>query len=70
MDGNFTKFRWDSTGINAYYGVGEGLGVNLSKFVRFDQYGIYGIDRIGGDAYDPSVREDDLEGEKKDLERR
>ena len=46
MDGNFKAFRWDETGINAYYNNGGDLGINQSKFVRFDHYGIYGIDGI------------------------
>ena len=46
MDGNFKAFRWDETGINAYYNNGGDLGINQSKFVRFDHYGIYGIDSI------------------------
>lgn len=41
-DGNFSRFRWDKSGINAYY-MGD-AGLNLAKFVRFDHYGIYGID--------------------------
>ncbi len=41
-DGNFSRFRWDKSGINAYHMSDAGL--NLAKFVRFDHYGIYGID--------------------------
>lgn len=55
MDGNFKTFRWDQTGINAYYNLGEGYGVNLSKFVRFDHFGIYGIENNSGDNYVPET---------------
>lgn len=55
MDGSFKTFRWDQTGINAYYNLGEGYGVNLSKFVRFDHFGIYGIENNSGDNYVPDT---------------
>ena len=42
LDGQFTAFRWDSKGISAYVPI-EGGGINLGKFVRFDHYGIYGV---------------------------
>lgn len=46
-DGNFTAFRWDSTGINAYEQLytrdGRKNGINLATFVRFDPWGVYGI---------------------------
>jgi hypothetical protein len=49
LDGNHATFRWDSRGINAfsiqYDEENENAQlVNLAKFVRFDMYGIYGID--------------------------
>lgn len=44
LDGNFPTFRWDSKGISAFE-VND-LGVNFNKFVRYDHYGIYGIDGI------------------------
>ena len=47
-NGNYPSFRWDPNGLNAYsfdtdiksatYGK-----VDTSKFIRFDQYGIYGL---------------------------
>lgn len=52
-------FRWDAYGISAYdaiwhnAGVDIGTvisGVNTKKFVRFDKYGIYGINDIGIDG--------------------
>ena len=42
LDGQFTTFRWDSKGISAYVPI-KGGGINLGKFVRFDHYGIYGV---------------------------
>lgn len=42
LDGQFTTFRWDSKGISAYVPI-EGGGINLGKFVRFDHYGVYGV---------------------------
>lgn len=45
-DGNFSSFRWDARGINAFdvlYHNEEVIGINTSKFVRFDHFGIYGI---------------------------
>lgn len=48
IDGANTSFRWDHRGINAFStsqdDTGKVLMVNLGKFVRFDKYGIYGID--------------------------
>jgi len=58
MDGNFTAFRWDSSGINAYYKLGGDQGINLSKFVRFDHFGIYGMDNPDQTgAYAPTSEE-------------
>lgn len=51
LDGQFTTFRWDSKGISAYVPI-EGGGINLGKFVRFDHYGIYGVD--GGSNFSPN----------------
>lgn len=59
MDGNFTAFRWDTNGINAYYKLGGDQGINLSKFVRFDHFGIYGMDNPEqGGSYTPSSEDD------------
>lgn len=58
MDGNFKTFRWDESGINAYYKLSGNSGINLSKFVRFDHYGIYGIDTDAGINYKPSSEND------------
>ena len=48
MDGSFPSFRWDSAGISAYeYELssitGEPTNFNYGKFVRMDQYGLYGM---------------------------
>jgi len=58
MDGNFTAFRWDDSGINAYYKLSGDSGINLSKFIRFDHFGIYGLDNpdLAG-AYRPTSEE-------------
>lgn len=43
-DGHYVSFRWDYKGISAYAPVGqESGGYDLSTFVRFDHYGLYGI---------------------------
>lgn len=43
-DGNYVSFRWDSEGISAYAPVGQEFGgYDLGTFVRFDHYGLYGI---------------------------
>ncbi len=41
MNGSQPSFRWDKTGINAYESRREGY--NNKTYVRFDQYGIYGV---------------------------
>lgn len=50
MSGNFPSFKWDGNGISAYEfktdSNGKPYGFNTSKFVRFDQYGLYGIKGI------------------------
>lgn len=46
LDGDAPTFRWNSYGLNAYkqiYIDGEKAGVQLQQFVRFDQFGIYGL---------------------------
>ena len=58
MDGNFKTFRWDESGINAYYILSGDTGVNLSKFVRFDHFGLYGIDSDEGETYNPESEDD------------
>lgn len=40
-NGAFPAFRWDSSGLNAY--KNDSNGYNYNSFIRFDQYGLYGI---------------------------
>lgn len=49
MAGNTPSFRWDARGITAYDAnwdkeLGTVYGINTKKFVRFDKFGVYGID--------------------------
>ena len=37
------SFRWDKSGISAYEKNGDDDTYNLKTFVRYDQYGLYGI---------------------------
>ena len=55
LDGQFTTFRWDSKGISAYVPI-EGGGINLGKFIRFDHYGIYGVN--GDSKFSPNSEQD------------
>jgi hypothetical protein len=56
MSGNEPAFRWDAYGISAYDAHWQKLGdstsvisgIDSKKFVRFDKYGIYGIDNAAG----------------------
>ena len=60
MKGSFPSFRWDSDGISAYqFKQEEGVPTNFNygKFVRLDQYGLYGID--GQEEFSPA-RESDI----------
>jgi len=41
-NGDFPSFRWDPNGLNAYRFNNDGS-VDTSQFVRFDQFGIYGM---------------------------
>ena len=49
-NGRTTSFRWDKDGINAYKvsfdNNGNAIGFNDAVAVRYDQYGIYGINGI------------------------
>lgn len=47
-------FEWNSTGINAY--MSDDNTVNYGKFVRFDQYGLYGY-AGGNPAWDPRIED-------------
>ena len=41
--GDFPSFRWNSQGINAFYINLDDGAYDPTRFVRFDQYGIYGL---------------------------
>lgn len=64
-NGSNTSFRWDSRGISAYSKIGKDdsatgteEGYDANKFVRFDHYGIYGIDGAYAGNFDPDTPED------------
>ena len=61
MHGNDPTFRWDAFGINAYsFDVTNGYlhGLDTSKGVRFDRFGIYGYDAKGDSMWHPNSMED------------
>ena len=43
LDEGNPSFRWDKYGISAYKKTSDSQPYDLSTFVRFDQYGLYGI---------------------------
>lgn len=51
-NGEYPSFRWDPNGLNAYKFTDDGR-VDTTQFVRFDQYGIYGIQNAP-EVYVPS----------------
>lgn len=61
MSGSYPSFRWDDKGINAFAfaydpTTKKAYDFNTSKFVRYDQYGIYGID--GQSGFEPQNEND------------
>lgn len=52
-DGNAPSFRWDAQGISAYQVDSSTNSVDFNKYVRFDQYGVYGFQ--GNTALDLNV---------------
>lgn len=56
LNGNQASFRWDSLGINAYKKLEDGHYSN-KNYVRFDQYGIYGINNLEED-FEPKSEEE------------
>lgn len=71
MNADEPVFRWDAYGISAYdaewydSGIGTTIsGVDTTKFVRFDKYGIYGInsevltEAIDGGSWHPADMEE------------
>ena len=64
LDGNRPSFRWDSSGINAYYNDTT-KGLYLNTFVRMDGFGFYGVkdwtgteDGAENNAFVPQSEED------------
>ncbi len=69
-DGAHASFRWDKYGINAYDATREIdeatnqevlKGIITNNFVRFDQYGVYGIKGTADDPYNPQ-KENTVDG--------
>ena len=56
FNGDTPSFRWDSLGINAFRQEQDGKYDN-STYVRFDQYGIYGI-KNGDIGFTPKTEEE------------
>lgn len=59
LDSNRQTFRWDSDGISAFkrrYSDGQDIGIDLSKYVRFNHYGIFGIEDVKSEL----ISEDDI----------
>lgn len=61
MGGAFSAFRWDKDGLNAYkFSINETTGepefFNFGQFVRFDQWGLYGL--RGEDSFSPVSEEE------------
>ena len=51
MSGTEPAFRWDAYGISAFGNTdSDGVisGVTTDKFVRFDKYGLYGMNNVDG----------------------
>ena len=67
MNGSFPSFRWDEKGLSAFEFKldinGNPYGFNTAKFVRYDQYGLYGIN--GQPNFDPNIKENEKIGEEK-----
>lgn len=45
LDGDNPSFRWDKYGISAYKSRGSDQPYDLNTYVRFDQYGLYGVQK-------------------------
>lgn len=60
--GDFPTLKWDQYGISAFsFGTdpdrgGAIIDINDGKFVRYDQYGLYGVDKSDDPSWDPSWR--------------
>lgn len=64
IDGNHATFRWDSHGINAFsQQISNNItSIDMSKFVRYDHYGIYGIN--GDSEFSPDKETNNKVGEE------
>ena len=68
MNGDFPSFRWDENGISAFEfsineSTGKAYGFNTAKFVRYDQFGLYGIN--GNSNFNPLESTNNKIGEDK-----
>jgi hypothetical protein len=66
LNGEYPSFRWDGNGLSAYHFKMDNnrpTWFDYSKFIRFDQYGIYGIDGIAN--FNPNVETNGEKGEGK-----
>jgi hypothetical protein len=52
MDNDEPAFRWDKYGITAFAKNGDSY--KEHQFVRFDKYGLYGIDSENGTTWAPA----------------
>lgn len=53
LDGQFPTFRWDKYGLNAFEAVYENdtlVGIVDNNYIRFDQFGIYGVNQSGNNT--------------------
>lgn len=53
LDGQFPTFRWDKYGLNAFEAVYENdtlVGIVDNNYIRFDQFGIYGVNQSGSNT--------------------
>ncbi len=56
MDGNYPTFKWDKYGLSAfYYDLEDGIisNINDGNFVRFDRFGLYGINTELSGSWQP-----------------
>jgi hypothetical protein len=67
LNGHFPSFRWDENGLSAFaFSIndsGQAVSFNTSKFIRYDQYGLYGINNYPN--FNPNEIENGIYGEEK-----
>ena len=59
LNGEYPSFRWDGNGLSAYSFTminNRPSQFDYSKFIRFDQYGIYGINGIAN--FNPNIEDE------------